>query len=289
MTRRTCLVAAALLGLAGALVIPRSAPAQGLSGLTGGGEPLEIQAEQGIAWKRDAQVYVARGNARATRGDLTVDADTLTAHYRERAGTDGTEIHRIVASGNVKLTTPGETAYGDRGVYDLDKAVMVLRGGNLRLVTGSETITAEDSLEYWTARDLAVARGNAVARNQLADGERRVAAQILAAHLAQGNGDAGNGQREITRIEAFERVRVASPNTFARGDKGVYVTRSRIATLVGDVRISRGENQLNGGYAEVNLSSGVSRLLGAPPDSEAKARVRGLLRPREEGIRAPAE
>jgi lipopolysaccharide export system protein LptA len=59
-----------------------------------------------------------------------------------------------------------------------------------------------------------------------------------------------------------------------------------VATLVGDVKISRGENQLNGGYAEVNLNTGVSRLLGAPPDSDAKARVRGLLRPRKDGLDA---
>jgi lipopolysaccharide export system protein LptA len=113
-----------------------------------------------------------------------------------------------------------------------------------------------------------------------------VAAEILAAYLA-GDEAGGDGER-IQRIEAFDNVRMAAPDTVVRGDKGVYIADSRMATLVGAVRISRGENQLNGGYAEVNLATGVSRLLGAPPDSEAKARVHGLLRPREEGITAPA-
>ncbi len=280
--RRLAGVLAAALALAGT-----PAAGQDISGLTGTGERLEIRAEQGIAWRRQEQVYVARGNATATRADLTVRAQTLTAHYREKTDGDGTTIHRIVAEGDVELTTPDQTVYGKRGVYDLDEAVMVLRGPGLRLVTGAETVTAEDSLEYWTERDLAVARGSAVARRQLPDGgERRVAAEILAAHLT---GGADGDSRAIERIEAFEDVRMASPDTFVRGDKGVYLARSQIATLVGDVRISRGENQLNGGYAEVNLATGVSRLLGAPPDSEAKARVQGLLRPRDEGITAPGQ
>ncbi len=284
MSRRARTLAAVLAG-AFAIAAAPPAAAQGVSGLTGAGEPLEIQAEDGIAWRRQDRVYVARGNASATRGELTVRADTLTAHYREKRDGDGTTIHRIVAEGAVELATPDQTAYGSRGVYDLDAAVMVLRGSGLRLVTGAETVTAEDSLEYWPERRLAVARGNAVARRQLAGGgERRVAAEILAAYLA---GDGGGDAERIRRIEAFDNVRMASPDTVVRGDKGVYIADSRMATLVGAVRISRGENQLNGGYAEVNLATGVSRLLGAPPDSEAKARVRGLLRPREDGITAP--
>lgn len=258
---------------------PGAACSQGISGVTGGGRTLEIEADDGIAWRRQEQVYVARGNAKATRGDLSVEAATLRAHYRRPATGDGTEIYRIEAETNVKLSTPGETAYGARGIYDLDKGVMVLRGDNLRLATGAETITARDSLEYWTERNLAVARGKAVARRKMDGGERRMAAAILAAHLRGGDAD-------VERIEAFENVRIASPTTMARGDKGVYVAADGVATLVGDVKISRGENQLNGGYAEVNLNTGVSRLLGAPPDSDAKARVRGLLRPRKDGLDA---
>jgi len=249
------------------------AEGQGLSGLTGGDDgPLRIEADEGIEWRRNEQVYIARGNAVARRESVTVHGETLVAHYRDRAGGDGTEIHRIEAIGDVRIVGDNETAYGDRGVYDVDKAVVVLTGEDLRLVTGEETITAEDSLEYWEARNLAVARGDAVAVR----GDRRVRADVLTAHF-QGDGSAD--AQAVSRIEAFDNVQIASPQSFARGDKAVYDTRSRVATLVGNVKISRGENQLNGGWAEVNLETGVSRLRGAPPDSETAARVQGLLAP----------
>src|SRR5208282_5929332 len=44
--------------------------------------PIAITAQSGIEWQKEAQVYVARGNAVATRGTTQVHADTLTAHYR---------------------------------------------------------------------------------------------------------------------------------------------------------------------------------------------------------------
>ena len=65
-------------------------------------------------------------------------------------------------------------------------------------------------------------------------------------------------------------------------DSGVYHVEQELAELVGAVKITRGETQLNGEYAEVNLATGVSRLLAAPPGGTADSRVHGLLVPTTE-------
>jgi lipopolysaccharide export system protein LptA len=304
------LAAALILALAlgvGATVPP--AAAQGLVGGSGNG-PLEINASDGIEWRRDEQVYIARGDASASRGGVTVYGDRLIAHYRETEGssdggsgagsgdnaanggqqgtdaglsTGGTEIYRVEAVGNVRIVDDRSTSRGDKAVYDLDQQVVVMTGDDLLFETEQETITAEDSLEYWQARDLAVARGDAEAVRE----DRVIRAEVLAARFApeqDGGGNAGGEQapeerQEIERIEAFENVRISSPSEFARGDRGVYNTRTEIATLTGDVRITRGENQLNGGWGQVNLRTGVSRLRGAPPETGGGSRVRALLQP----------
>ena len=46
---------------------------------------MEVTADQSLEWYQDKRLYVARGHARAVRGDLVVDADLLTAH--EQAAT----------------------------------------------------------------------------------------------------------------------------------------------------------------------------------------------------------
>ena len=42
-----------------------------------------ITASGGISWSQDSQTVTANGNAQAVRGDVTVTADQLVAHYRK--------------------------------------------------------------------------------------------------------------------------------------------------------------------------------------------------------------
>ncbi|MFI4987535.1 MAG: hypothetical protein ACHQF3_08840, partial [Alphaproteobacteria bacterium] len=45
------------------------------------GMPVTVEAEQGIEWQQEKQEYIARGNAKAVRGDVTVYGQVLTAYY----------------------------------------------------------------------------------------------------------------------------------------------------------------------------------------------------------------
>ncbi len=253
------------------LFLGAPAAAQGLKGLQSGDQPLEINAEEGIEWRRDEQLYVARGNAEAIRGELTVFADVMTAHYSKNQDGD-TDIDRIDVEGNVRIVSPTETVYGDRGAYDVPNGVLVLVGDNLRLIGKTDTITARDSLEYWELKNMAVARGDAMAVRE----DKRIQADVLSAHFAPDSGD----EMVLTRIDAFGNVRIATATEFARGDLGVYYVDREFATLTGAVKITREENQMNGEYAEIDMKTGVSRLLAGAPGTKTKTRVQGLIVPK---------
>lgn len=252
MTLRLFVVLFALAALA-AGPAPVAAQAPGLLDLESSDAPLEITAEEGIEWRRDDKVYLARGNARAARGDMSVSAEVLTAHYRE--GTDGKiEVYRIEADGNVRLASSDSVVSGDRAVYDLDKAVLVVTGDDLRAETPKALITADKSLEYWDAERVVVARGGATAT----EGNRRVEADVLTGYLRK------TGRAELYQVEAEGNVVLTTPEEVVRAAKVVYNLDKEFATLSGGVKITRGQNQLNGDRAEVNLKTGVSRLLGGP-------------------------
>lgn len=256
---------------------------QALQNLQSGDEPLEINAEDGIEWRRDEQLYIARGNALAVRGDISVYADKMTAHYSETQDQQ-TDIDRIDVIGNVRIVSPTETVYGDRGAYDVVNGILVLVGDNLRLIGENDTITARDSLEYWEEKGIAVARGDAEARRE----DKRIKADVLTAHFAPGAEDS----LELKRIEAFGNVRITTPQEYARGNHGIYHVERELASLDGDVKITRDENQLNGEYAEVNMKTGISRLLPAPPGAAGTddgKRVRGLLMPERKPGSEPAQ
>jgi lipopolysaccharide export system protein LptA len=227
--------------------------------------PIEILADQGIEWQQNNMVYIARGNAKARQGDVTIHADTLTAYYHK--GADGsTEIWRLDADGKVRITSPRQTAYGTKGIYDVERGIFVLTGAP-RLVTATESISATQSLEFWEKKSLAVARGDALAIKD----DKRIRANVLTAHFTKGR----DGKNEMNRVDAFDNVIISSPREIVRARRGVYNTKTGIVILRGGVKITRGPDQLNGDAAEVNLNSGVSRML-----SGTSKRVRGSFKAR---------
>lgn len=252
-------------------------------------KPIEVYADQGIEWNQKEKLYIARGNAKAIQGDTTVHADTLTAHYEETKG-KGSEITRIIALGNVKIVSPEQTVYGDRGVYDAQKGMLVLTGKKLRLETKEDIVTARDSLEYYDKKGLAVARGNAVLRqrNPPKGGGRTVRADILTTQSAPGRGrqqsaakkqTTGKG-RDLRRMDAYGNVVITRPGEIALGQRGVYRPNEQTAELWGKVRITRGENQMNGERAIVNFKTGVSRLI-AGQGGKGQPPVRVLIVPNQ--------
>ncbi|MGH6932074.1 MAG: LptA/OstA family protein [Dongiaceae bacterium] len=234
------------------------------------GTPIEIQAEDGIEWRRNENVYVARGNATVRRGDLLVHADSLTAHYRKRAG-GGSEIWLVEAAGHVTISSPGRTVQGDKAVYDLDDRVLRVTGEGLRITTDEEIVTAEDSLEYRERERTVIARGNAT----VAQGERRVRADTMVGFFEQ----LADKSLELVRVTADGNVQLKTKNTIARSAKADYDLRAEIVTLGGGVKVTSDENQLNGDNAEVNLKTGVSRLLGG---ADGSGKVKSLIIPSAE-------
>jgi lipopolysaccharide export system protein LptA len=320
-----CLAALTALGLAS---LP-SAYAQQLD-LTHGG-PIDITAQDGIEWRQAEQEIIANGDAKAVRGNVTVTADRLTAWYRKKksadtgvqqaaapaaspsggqpnggqatgglvgdTATEDSEIYRLQADGNVHIFTQTDQAQGDKAVYDLDQAVMVMTGRNLKLTTPNDVITARDDLEYWPQKHMAVARGDAVV---VTTDAKRVAADTLVAYTTDNpppNGqpapvassqtaaaDPLGASGKLQRVEAFGHVSIRTPTDTVTGDRGVYVPDTGMARLAGNVQINRGQNQLNGAEADVNMKTGIATLIAA----NAAGRVHGLVVPNDASNKALA-
>ena len=273
-------------------------------------QPLSIQADSGVEWQQDQKLYIARGNAVATRGTSEVHADTLIAYYRETKGakpstetnTGGnTEIYRVVAEGHVTMKRDASTVIGDRAVYDIDQQIAVVTGKGLKMTTATDTVTARDTLEWYDQKQIAVARGDAVAVRT----GKTVKGDILTAHMvktaaaaakpapiaAKGGPKGGKpaatpaaatsadkpaAESKISRVDAQGHVVISNTTDTGKGDFGVYNAETGIATLIGNVSIQRGKDVIRGQRGVMDLNNNVSRML---PGGEAGApqRVQGLF------------
>ncbi|MDJ0949427.1 MAG: LptA/OstA family protein [Alphaproteobacteria bacterium] len=252
-----------------------SASAQDINQLMGSGEdPVTIDARDGIEWRQDEQVYVARGDAKVVRGDISLEADLLRAHYRKLAN-DENQIWKVEAIGSVRIATAKQSVFGEKGVYNLDTGMFELTGNNLRILADGQEVTARDKLEYRHGEKIARALGNATAKKD----DKVLRADVLTAMFVEGEG----GKLTLKEVEATGDVVVTTQQEHALAKRAQYDALKELVTLSGDVKLTRGANQLNGEYAEVNLKTGVSRILARPRGASGGQPVRGLFVPGSEG------
>jgi lipopolysaccharide export system protein LptA len=293
------------------------------------GGPVTVTSQGGIEWRQLSQEVIADQDAKAVRGNVTVTADQLIAHYRKKKGApaaqpssssssaagqpDGlegnNEVYLLEATGHVHIFTPTDQAWGDHGAYDMDQAVLVLTGHNLKLTTPTYVVTSRDSLEYWSNQHMAVARGDAVLVTNTA---RRIAADVLVAYTDPGSGNnappaqpagkttvamktpaGGNAAADssdpidasgkLKLVDAIGHVVIMTATDIVQGDRAVYDPNLGIARIAGQVRITRGQNVLVGDEALVNMKTGISRLL-----SQGDTQVKGLIMPNQASAAAGA-
>lgn len=237
-----------------ALLAAAASQVPGRAGAQTAAEPVEITAQDGLEWRQKEKALIAEGSVVLTRGAMKLQAETVSAYYRDAEASDQQEVYRVDASGDVRIASDGTAGYGDNAAYDLDQGVFVLSGGTPRFEATDLTVTATQNLEYWEQKKLAVARGGAVAQS----GDRRIVADILSAYVEPTGQDRG----KLQRVEAIGAVVITTPDEMAKGQEAVYDAASGLATLCGDVEVRRGDNVLRGKCAEVNLNTGVSRLVG---------------------------
>jgi len=240
------------------------APATGQSLFQGGEHPMNLTAED-LVWHRDENRLVATGNARVIRSGVELRADKLTAYTRKTVKEGKNQFYRVNADGNVQIISKSERVFGDRGEYKVDDQNFVLIGRNLRIESDQGLITARDQLEYWEVKQQFVARGDAT----IIQDDKRVRADTLLALL----GAAPNGKQEIQQVNIWGNVLISTASEIVRAGKGVYNVRTGIVRLEENVKITRGKTQLNGNEAEVDLNTGISRVIGGT------GRVRGLIQP----------
>jgi len=266
-TMFAALVVAPLTASAQQTTVPTSTGSSADSGFDfGGSQPIEISADNGIEWNRDAKTYSAQGNAVASQGNSEIHADLLVAYYTGSSN----QIDRVLAEGAVKIMNPTQTAYGDRADYDRTRKLLVMTGSDLKIVTQTETVTARDALEYWQDQDTMVARGDVYVVKT--DGTK-INGDLVTNYFRK---NATTGKREAYQVKAEGHVRIDTGKEVATCNHAVYDPNTKIAVLTGNVVLTQNRNVFRGERAEIDTDKGISRLMPAPGE-----RVRSVIQPKK--------
>lgn len=248
--------------------------------------PIIIEAEKSVVCDETAQKCVATGAASAQKGTSKVYGDVLTVYFKEEG--KKREVTAMTADGHVRMTTPTETAYGEHAHYDAALDRIILTGGNLKIVTPNEILTARDSIEYYHGENKGVARGNAIAqfpeKKQLIQADTLVAYFKSAAAKAEQKKEGDDEENlALERVEAEGNILASGPNGIVTGGRGVYQDKTKIVEVFHNVKLTQDKNVIEGEYAKFNLETNVAEMYPQSPNAQQDKplkRISGIIMPK---------
>ena len=233
---------------------------------------VNITADNRVEWHQKTQKIIAKGNAVATRDDMSINSNTLTGYYNQDAKTGKTKINRVVADGNVKMHTPRADAFGNNLDYDLQKDEAVLIGEPAKITTDKEVITAKEKITYYPSEQKAIALGDVQATDK--DGNKIYSDKMIAYFIKENE---KSSNLIIDKVDVFGNVKITTPDTTVTSEKGSYYPREGKAYLFNNVIINQEGNLLRGEKAETDFNTGISKLL-----SSSKGKVKGVFKEKED-------
>jgi lipopolysaccharide transport protein LptA len=115
--------------------------------------PIIITAEQ-LDSDNKAKFAEFIGNVKATQADFVITSDKLRIYYKgellntEKKGNDEEVLKKIVATGNVKITTDKYIAKTEKLEYDRASMTIILTGENSTVIDGKNSITGSKIILY---------------------------------------------------------------------------------------------------------------------------------------------
>ena len=229
---------------------------------------INLTADKRVEWDSKNQTMTAVGNAVATKQDMKIRADKMTAHYSKGADKKTKSgIEKVHASGAVNLSSPQADGYGDTLDYLVGTDEIILKGQPAKIKTAKETITAKDSITYYPSKQMAVALGDVISK----DAENQVRSDKMVAYFQK---DA-TGKMQMDKVEIFGHITITTPNGNVNSDRGVYFPQTGIVKLYDRITLEQDGNKLHGDYAESNLNTGISRIIAGP---NSGGRVSGVFK-----------
>jgi lipopolysaccharide export system protein LptA len=109
-------------------------------------EPIRIVADELISYNEDKYAEFI-GNVKVTQGNFTITSDKLRIYYQgelldnEKKGGDEELLKKIIATGNVIITSEQYNAEAEKAEYDTATMTVILSGKNAKVISGKNSIT----------------------------------------------------------------------------------------------------------------------------------------------------
>lgn len=157
---------------------------------------------------------IAIGNAIASKKDMSIKSDKMTAFYNKN------KIKNVLAEGNVVMKSPTANAFGDKMNYDVSTEIVTLDGAPAKIKTEKETITATDGITYYKNENKAIALGDVIAEDAQ---KNKIYSNKMVSYFEKN----AKGSMEMNRVEIFDNVKIVTKDATVTAKRGEYLPKRR--------------------------------------------------------------
>lgn len=225
---------------------------------------ITLHADNGVEYHQNEQKLVAKGNAVASKDNMQIKADRLTAFYAPQTKN---KISRVTADGKVEMKSDQTEAFGTRLDYQNSTGVAILSGNPAHIKTPDADIKAKGPITYYQNEQKAMASDNVIATDAKGN---TVQADAMTAYFKQDK----DGKTVVDKIEIAHNVVINAKEAVITADRGTYYTQQGKIKLFDNIVINQNGNILKGAQAETDLNTNISKII----SGGSNGRVSGIFK-----------
>ena len=222
---------------------------------------LKVEAEKSIEYFEKQKIYVASGNAKASKGNIALNANKIKAFISE---TNRSNISDIEAIGNVIIKSEDIIAKSDFARYDFFKKFILLKGNYQSVKSKEFKLQSKKFISFDDINKIAESEGDV---RLFLSGPISISSKRISANFDKIN-------NSLISASAIENVKIQTKSETITCNTAKYDSKTNIINLEGDVTIKRNNSILNGEKGFINLKTRKSKI-----ESSKSQRVKGIFKP----------
>ena len=220
-----------------------------------------VEADKSIEYFEKQKIYVASGNAKASKGNFSISAEKITAFL---GNTKNANITDLEAIGNVIIINQNTTAKSNYATYNFKNKLIILKGKNQSIESKKFRLLSKNFISFDDINKIANSEGDVIL---FLRGPISISAKKISANFDKINNN-------LISANAQGDVKINAKSETITSNSAKYFNNTDIISLKGNVIIKRDKSVLTGEKGYMNLKTRKSKI-----ESSKSKRVKGIFKP----------
>ena len=222
---------------------------------------FKVEADKSIEYFEKQKIYVATGNAKASKGNFSIKAEKITAFMGK---TKDSNITHIVSTGNVIIINGETIAKSGFAKYNFKNKFIILKGNSQSIKSKNFRLISKDFISFDDINKIANSEGDV---KLFLTGPISISSKRI-------NANFDKVKNTLISASAKGEVKIKTKSETITCNSAKYDHKTDIITLIGKVIIKKDKSVLTGETGYVNLKTRKSKI-----ESSKSQRVKGIFKP----------